>query len=333
MAPSRHLVAVPGFVLRYGSAMPHPLPPILIAGPTASGKSALALAIAEAAGGVVINADALQVYRELAILTARPTQEDEARVPHRLYGHVPAAEAYSAGRYATDVAAVLREARAAGLRPIIVGGTGLYIKVLLEGLSPIPAIDAAVREHWRREAQRIKAAGLHAILAERDPVMAARLRPSDPQRLTRALEVLDATGRSLADWQREPGVPVIAEPTVRLVLRPGPIVLRARCEQRFDAMLAAGALDEVRRLSALDLPADVPALGALGVAPLQRHLADAITLAEAVERAKLDTWHFVKRQNTWLKRNMITWNVVHNDEMQRNDRSIIQFIERMPLAG
>lgn len=313
--------------------MSHARPPILIAGPTASGKSALALLLAEAVGGVVINADALQVYRELSILTARPTPKDEARAPHLLYGHVPVAEAYSVGRYIIDVAAALTRAHEASLRPIIVGGTGLYLKALLEGLSPVPEIAADVRAHWRSEAQRLGAAGLHEILAARDPEMAERLRPSDPQRLTRALEVLDATGRSLADWQRQPGVPVLAAPSIRLVVRPDTVALRARCEARFDQMLECGALDEVERLRAMALDPALPALGALGVAPLMAHLRGETALSDATIRGKLDTWHYVKRQLTWLKRNMISWNDVQTIDFERNRRLITQFIEECQALG
>ncbi len=301
--------------------------PILIAGPTASGKSALASRLAQACDGVVINADALQVYREMSILTARPTPEDEARVPHWLYGHIPAAEAYSVGRYVIDVAAALKRARAHGLRPIIVGGTGLYFKALLEGLSPVPEIAADVRAHWRAEAQQLGAAGLHAILAARDPEMAARLKPSDAQRLTRALEVLDATGHSLAHWHRQPGMPAVAGATIRLVIRPDKTELRARCDARFDRMMADGALDEVRALEALRLDPALPALGALGVAPLLAHLDGKTDRQMAVSQSKLDTWHYVKRQFTWLKRNMMSWNDVQKIDFERNDRSIIKFIE------
>ena len=303
-------------------------PPILIAGPTASGKSALALRIAELCNGVVINADAMQVYRELPILSARPTAEDEARAPHWLYGHISTAEAYSTGRYVIDVADALKRAAAAGLRPIIVGGTGLYFKALLEGLSPIPEIDPVVRTHWRTEAQRLGAMALHAELTRRDPEMATRLASSDTQRLTRALEVLDGTGLSLAHWQRQPGNPLlVASETVRLVLRPDRGALLGRCDLRFDQMMAAGALAEVSALFAAELDPTLPAMGALGVAPLAAHLRGEISLEGAVKRAKLDTRQYVKRQLTWLKRNMITWNDVQTIDLERNDRSLKQFID------
>ena len=196
-----------------------PAKAILIAGPTASGKSALALAIAERVGGVIINADSMQVYRELRILSARPTPEEEKRVPHKLYGFVPASEAYSAGRFVRDAAEAIAAARSEGRRPIIVGGTGLYFKALLEGLSPIPRIDDAIRDHWRSEAARRGAAALHRELAQRDATMAARLAPADTQRVVRALEVLEQTGRSLAEWQMDRSPPVVDEAqTVELLL-------------------------------------------------------------------------------------------------------------------
>ena len=302
--------------------------PILIAGPTASGKSALALRVAEAIGGVVINADAMQVYREIPILSARPSAGDERRVPHRLYGHVAAAEAYSTGRYIADVTVALVEAREHALRPVIVGGTGLYFKALLEGLSPVPPIPDDVRSHWRSEAMRLGAPALHALLQARDAEMAARLSPSDTQRLTRALEVLEATGQSLACWQRQPGTPVIAgAETVRLVMRPERAELLARCDARFDLMMASGALAEVRRLTEAMLDPKLPALGALGVGPLAAHLSGEIGLAVAIERAKLDTRQYVKRQLTWLKRNMISWNTVQISDIERKDRALEHFIE------
>ena len=292
--------------------------PILIAGPTASGKSGLALALAERLGGTVINADSMQVYRELRIVTARPGAEDEARAPHALYGFVGGAEAYSAGRYAVDAAAAIAAAQAAGRVPIIVGGTGLYFKALLEGLSPIPPADPQVRSFWRAEAARRPAPELHALLRQRDPEMAARLMPTDPQRIVRALEVLDSTGRSLADWQREPARAVLAEAeTERLLLLPPRESHGARIDARFDAMMAAGALEEVRRLRERGFSAELPIMRALGVAPLAAHLAGAVPLDEAVATAKADTRKYAKRQLTWLRRNMIAWKSVNSQYMER----------------
>ncbi|MEZ5844665.1 MAG: tRNA (adenosine(37)-N6)-dimethylallyltransferase MiaA [Hyphomicrobiaceae bacterium] len=281
---------------------------ILIAGPTASGKSALALQLAAERGGVVINADSMQVYRELRVVTARPTTEDEAAVPHRLYGHVPATEAYSAGRYLRDAEAEIGAAIAAGRVPIVVGGTGLYFKALIEGLSPIPEIPADIRAHWRAEAERLGPAALHDLLGARDPAMAGRLRRSDPQRIVRALEVVEATGRSLAVWQAMPGRPVVdPRRSEKIVVAPPREVIAARADARFEAMMAAGALAEVAALMALGLEPALPAMRALGVAPLARHLSGEVGRDAAVAEAKRDTRAYVRRQQTWLKRHMIAW--------------------------
>ena len=282
---------------------------VLIAGPTASGKSGLALELARALNGVVINADSMQVYAELPVLTARPSAEDMCQAPHALYGHVSAAEAYSAGRWIKDAAQIIGHAERDGRLPIIVGGTGLYFKALIEGLSPIPDIPDPIRRHWRGEVALQGAAVLHRELASRDPEMAGRLNPKDQQRVTRALEVLDATGRSLGDWQKITGEPVLRpDETYRLVLAPDRAVLYQRCDRRFDAMMNAGALDEARRLAAFGLDAGLPAMRALGVRPLLAHDRGAISLAEAMAQSKAETRQYAKRQMTWLKSNMIAWN-------------------------
>jgi tRNA dimethylallyltransferase len=292
--------------------------PVLIAGPTASGKSGLALALAERLGGTVINADSMQVYRELRILTARPTPADEALAPHALYGFVGGAEGYSAGRYAADAAKAIADARAAGRVPIVVGGTGLYCKALLEGLSPIPAADPEVRAFWRAEAARRPSVELHALLRARDPEMAGRLMATDPQRIVRALEILESTGRSLADWQREPGRPVLTEAdTVRLLLLPERASHGARIDARFDAMLAAGALEEVRALLDLGLSRELPIMRAHGVPRFAAHLQGKISIDEAVAGGKSDTRQYAKRQLTWLRRNMIAWHQVIAQDMER----------------
>ena len=287
-----------------------PLPAaILIAGPTASGKSALAMQLAAERGGVVINADSMQVYRELSILTARPSPSDEAVATHRLYGHVPAAEAYSVGRYLREAEAEITIAIEADRVPIVVGGTGLYFKALIEGLSPIPDIPAEVRAHWRAEAERLGPAALHGELTRRDAPIAERLRPTDPQRMVRALEVLEATGRSLAYWQAMPGRPVVdAERSETFVLAPPRAEIVTRADARFEAMMVAGALDEVAALVALGLDPVLPAMRALGVAPLARHLAGEVSREAAVAEAKRETRAYVKRQLTWLHRHMVSWN-------------------------
>lgn len=291
---------------------PPAFPPLLIAGPTASGKSAYAFTRAEREPSLIINADSMQVYRDLRVLTARPSADDERRAPHALYGFVDGGDAYSTGRYVLDVARTLADAQAEGLRPIIVGGTGLYFKALVEGLSPVPAIPAEVRAYWRAAAELHAPAELHALLAARDPETAARLRPSDPQRVTRALEVWEATGRPLADWQRVPGTPLIeADVCERVVVLPERALLFARADARFDAMVAGGALDEVRALAGRGLDPALPVMRALGVPELMQHVQGPLPLPAAIAAAKQATRHYIKRQMTWLKRNMCAWtNVV-----------------------
>jgi tRNA dimethylallyltransferase len=284
---------------------------ILIAGPTASGKSALAVRMAQRHGGIVVNADSMQVYRDMSILTARPDEAGLQAAPHALYGYVGGGEPYSVGRWLADVAAVLAECARSTQVPVITGGTGLYFKALLDGLSPIPPIPAGVREQWRSEAARLGAVRLHALLRVRDPTTAARLRPEDTQRLTRALEVLEATGRSLSDWQREPGHPLIeADEALRLVVSLDRAELHRRADLRLDAMMAAGALAEVEALVRQGYATDAPVMRALGVAPLLEALAGKVTIEAALERTKLDTRHYIKRQQTWLRRNMIAWKSV-----------------------
>jgi tRNA dimethylallyltransferase len=303
------------------------LAPILIAGPTASGKSALALAIAEHVGGVIINADSMQVYRELRILSARPTVEVEARVPHALYGFAPAAEAYSAGRFAQDGAAAVAKARSEGRRPIIVGGTGLYFKALLDGLSPVPRIEPAIRAHWRGQVERRGAVELHHELAIRDPVMAARLAPSDTQRIVRALEVLEGTGLSLAEWQKRRDPPVIDEAkAVRLRLDIDRARLQTRAEARFDEMVRAGAIEEARAIGDLGLDPGLPAMRAIGLRPLLSMLKGELSLGEAVAAAKLETRQYIKRQETWLRGHMISWRCISEKDMECNLREIFAFI-------
>lgn len=286
------------------------IPPqaILIAGPTASGKSAAALLLATRLGGTVINADSMQVYRELAVLTARPEPDEMAMVPHRLYGTVPAAEAYSVGRWLEDAAASIAEANGQGRVPILVGGTGLYFKALLEGLSPVPDIPPETRMFWREQSESFGAEGLYRALQSRDPVMAARLRPSDPQRVVRALEVIEATGVSLAEWQETAGAPVLrSEAVLKLVVAPEREPLYAAIDARFDRMVEEGAVEEVRALVALHLDSGLPAMRAHGVRELAAYLAGAVTLEEAVTKAKTESRRYAKRQMTWLKRFMADW--------------------------
>jgi tRNA dimethylallyltransferase len=281
---------------------------ILIAGPTASGKSALALEIAASLGGVIINADSMQVYGDLRIITARPSPAEEARAPHRLYGHVDAAENYSTGRWCADAAAMLAAARQEGRVAILVGGTGLYFKALTAGLTAIPATPPAVRAAVRARLDEHGAAALHEELARRDPVTAARLHPADRLRVARALEVLDATGRSIGDWHRDGMAPLLDSVRVaKVFLAPNREDLYRRIDARFDAMLAAGALGEVQALAARHLDPLLPAMKAHGVPWLIRHLAGEMTLAEAAAEAKKDTRRYAKRQFTWFHHQLADW--------------------------
>jgi tRNA dimethylallyltransferase len=275
---------------------------VLIAGPTASGKSALALELAQKTGGVVINTDSMQVYRDLRIITARPTPEEEARVPHRLYGHIDAAVNFSAGGWVSDAAAVLSEVRAQGRLPIFVGGSGLYFKALTRGLSAVPPVPDDIRESVRARLARDGVEALHAELARRDPLSAERLKPRDRTRITRALEVMEATGRSLTDWHRDGLPPLLARGAFNaLFLSPERDELYARIDARFDAMLKAGALDEVAALAARKLDPLLPAMKAHGIPALIRHIGGEITLDEAATIGRADTRHYAKRQFTWFR--------------------------------
>jgi tRNA dimethylallyltransferase len=275
---------------------------VLIAGPTASGKSVLALALAQKTGGVIINADSMQVYRDLRIITARPTPGEEAMVPHYLYGHVDAAVNFSAGAFVVDAAKALSEARAQHRLPIFVGGSGLYFKALTRGLSAVPPIPSVVRESVRSRLEHDGVEALHAELAQRDPAAAERLKPRDRTRIARALEVVEATGRSLSDWHRDGLPPLLpAGSFSALFLEPERDALYARIDARFDAMLKAGALEEVGRLAARNLDPLLPAMKAHGVPALIAHLKGEITLEEAAATGRADTRHFAKRQFTWFR--------------------------------
>jgi tRNA dimethylallyltransferase len=291
---------------------------VLIAGPTASGKSALALQLAQAHDAVIINADSMQVYRDLRIITARPTPEEEARVPHRLYGHVDAAVNFSAGHWVADAAVALAQARAQNRLPIFVGGSGLYFKALTRGLSAVPPIPAEVREGVRARLELGGVEALHAELARRDQATAERLKPRDRTRIARALEVIESTGRSLTDWHRE-GLPPLLPPGTfsALFLAADRDQLYARIDSRFDAMLAAGALGEVADLAARHLDPLLPAMKAHGVPTLIRHLKGEITLEEAATIARADTRHYAKRQFTWFRHQLPEFEWVKPDQAGR----------------
>jgi tRNA dimethylallyltransferase len=280
---------------------------VLIAGPTASGKSALGIRLAQALDGVVINADSMQVYRDLRMITARPTPDEEALVPHRLYGHVDGAVNFSVGRYVGDATNILNEV-AAGQMPIFVGGTGLYFKALTEGLSGIPPIPDEIRETVRRDSAGMTTPELHRLLTERDPESAQRLRPSDRLRILRALEVFEAAGRPLVSFhgERLPG-PLGAIPLVKIFLAPERDELRRRIDNRFRTMIENGALEEVRRLAQRDLDPLLPVMRAHGVPGLIAHLRGEMTLEEAIARGQGDTRRYAKRQFTWFRHQLPDW--------------------------
>lgn len=288
---------------------------ILIAGPTASGKSALALKLAERLGGVIVNADSMQVYRQLSVLTARPTPEHEARAPHRLYGIVSAAERFSVGRWLEAVDKELAAAKERRQVAIIVGGTGLYFKALTEGLAAVPEVPEEVAENWRGEAGRVGPEVLHAILAARDPQMAARIAPADGQRIVRALSVIEATGRSLADFHGQNASPPLIELAAceAVFLDPDRAWLHARIDARFAAMLEEGALDEVRALMEMGLDPSLPAMRAHGVPHLMAYLQGRSDLATAAARARGDTRRYAKRQKTWFRHQMRGWTQLRPD--------------------
>jgi tRNA dimethylallyltransferase len=287
---------------------------VLIAGPTASGKSALALALAEATG-VIVNADSMQVYRDLRVLTARPTREEEADVPHRLYGHIDAAVNFSAGAWVADAANALAEARGQNRLPIFVGGSGLYFKALTRGLSAVPPIPPDVREDVRARLARDGVEAVHATLLQRDPASAERLKPRDRIRIARALEVVEATGRSLTDWHRDGLPPLLPPGTFSAVfLSPERDELYARIDARFDAMLQAGALEEVAALAARRLDPLLPAMKAHGVPALIRHIAGELTLEEAAVIGRADTRHYAKRQFTWFRHQLPEFEWVKPEE-------------------
>lgn len=295
--------------------MPDDKQAVLIAGPTASGKSALAIALAEKLGGTIVNADSMQVYRDLRIITARPSPDGEVRAPHTLYGHIDAGEIYSTGRWLQDVGAAITAIATAGRVPIVVGGTGLYFKALTAGIAAVPAIPADIRGAVRARLESDGVEPLYAELIERDPVTAARLMPLDRSRIARALEVILATGRSLSDWHKE-GLPPLLDPAraSKVFIATERKDLVARIETRFASMLAAGALEEVRELEKRNLNPLLPAMKAHGVPWLIRHLRGELSLDEAAAGGVMDTRRYAKRQHTWFRGQMKDWDVVAADQ-------------------
>jgi tRNA dimethylallyltransferase len=277
---------------------------VLIAGPTASGKSALAIALAHERGGVVVNADAMQVYRELRILTARPSEEDEAQVPHRLYGQVSGSGSYSVARWLADATAEIDAIWRSGRVPIITGGTGLYFKALEQGLADIPLIAADITEKWRAAK-----GDLHAELAKRDEGAAARLNPNDRQRIIRALEVFEGTGRPLDYWQREARAQaaLAGAGVERIFLNPDRKVLYRRADERFARMVKEGGVEEVKALLALGLDTAKPIMKAIGVREVAAFLSGWRGLDDAIEAGQTATRQYIKRQLTWWRNQMPGW--------------------------
>ena len=275
---------------------------ILIAGPTASGKSALALRLARETSGLIVNTDSMQVYDTLNLLTARPGPDDLEAAPHYLYGHVSPSIAYSTGRWLTDVEEVLNRSELFEKTMIFVGGTGLYFRALLGGLSAMPDIRADIRMHWRRQDAELGAEQLHAILTKKDPLAASTLRPTDSQRIVRALEVVDTSGRSIIEWQKATGRSLIdAEAARKIVIDPDRKWLGARIASRFEAMMKTGAIDEVKSLLSLGLPRELPAMRAIGVREIAEVLANRLGAEAAAELATIATRQYAKRQMTWFR--------------------------------
>jgi tRNA dimethylallyltransferase len=299
---------------------------LIIAGPTASGKSALALEVAERLNGDIINADSMQVYRELRILTARPNPQEEARVPHLLYGVRPAAEPGSVAWWREAALAAMDQARAAGRLPILCGGTGLYFRALTQGLADIPDPGAAAREEARALLREIGPASLHAKLAAVDPETASRLQPHDSQRIARAWEVWRGTGRGLAAWHRQRAQPAPWRFSAILV-DPPRAELRAAIASRFAGMLEEGALEEVRSLVSLRIDLALPAMRAHGVSELAAHLRGEISLEQASRRVALVTGQYTKRQATWFRHHSLaTGSATHTIHARFGD--LAQFSER-----
>jgi tRNA dimethylallyltransferase len=282
---------------------------ILITGPTASGKSALALDFAQRHGGVVINADSMQVYDTLRVVTARPSLDEMAGVRHALYGHVPASRSYSAGDWLRDVEQLISALRLEGRLPVIVGGTGLYFKALMGGLSEMPAIPDALRSDIRLRLEAEGPNALYAELSALDPSVAQRLNPGDGQRIVRALEVFSVTGRSIAAFQTQSG-PALIDPdrALKLVVLPDRKILHERINLRFERMMEEGAVEEVEAILTLQLAPEMPAMKAIGVSQIADMLAGRMTRAEAIERSSAATRQYAKRQMTWFRNQMDeTW--------------------------
>jgi tRNA dimethylallyltransferase len=295
---------------------------LLIGGPTASGKSALALDLAVAFGGVVINADSMQVYRDLRILTARPDADAESRAPHALYGVMDGAERCSVAHWRSLALKEIARATDQGLLPILVGGSGLYFRGLAKGLAPVPSIPTDIRVSAKNLMAELGNEQFHARLAERDPEMAARLGPGNTQRLIRAYEVLDATGRSLADWQAQAGQGY-AGPIVTLIVDPPREALYAACDTRVPAMIEAGAEREVASLLARNLDASLPIMKALGVREISDFLSGKVTIEQTIGAIAQATRRYAKRQVTWFRNQMVAdWRIDDRYSPEMRDQAV-----------
>jgi len=299
---------------------------VLIAGPTASGKSGVAMALAAALDGEVVNADSMLVYQDLHIVTARPSAENERVCPHHLYGHIRASEAFSTGRWLEGVVAVVAEIRSRGRVPIVVGGTGLYFRALTDGFVEVPAIPEGVRTRTRAEVEAVGPSQAHELLGAVDARWAAKVHENDPQRIARGLEVYRATGRALSDWHDTPAVPALSIPLLKIVMEPDRDWLYERIDRRFETMVEAGALAEVAGLLSLDLAPTLPAMKALGVPELSAHIRENLALEKAIELGKMRSRQYAKRQSTWIKQKMISWNHVFEQDLERKMDKIFSFI-------
>lgn len=311
------------------------LPVLVIGGPTASGKSALAVALAERLGGEVINADSMQIYRGLPILTAQPDAATQDRAPHRLYGLLDLDQSCSAGRWRSLAIAAIAASRGAGRLPIVVGGTGLYLRALMSGLAEIPDTPPALRARLAAELEAIGAPAFHQALAARDPEMAARLLPSDRQRLIRAAEVLEATGRSLAEWQRATPPKLAGEPVLQfrtVLVMPPRAELYAACDERFAGMVEQGALAEARQVAARGLDGALPGMKTLGLPALLSHLRGELSLEAAIFQAQGATRHYAKRQVTWFRRQFIAEYIINEKLSEHNIDRFIPLIIRLFLT-